>query len=169
MPRRPRGRRGTAAPRSEGGDRPGRGRRAESARPTRQARARRLVDRPLPRADRRPPEAGPRRRRWARAARRRHSSTKETAAFVVIGSPARPRAHTLAMRVAATVAIASVLLVLVVQSVFGGTGALGIALAGGLSVAILAGWFWLATLFVRAGPSGLLAFLLLFGSLFTFG
>ena len=73
------------------------------------------------------------------------------------------------MRVAATVAIASVLLVLVVQSVFGGTGALGIALAGGLALAILAGWFWLATLFVRAGPSGLLAFLLLFGSLFTFG
>jgi hypothetical protein len=70
------------------------------------------------------------------------------------------------MRVAATFAIASVLLVLVVKLVFGGTGALVSAL---LLVALLAGWIWLATLFVRAGPSGLLAFVLLFGSLSTFG
>jgi len=73
------------------------------------------------------------------------------------------------MRVAATLAIAIVLLVLVAQLVFGGTGALGSELGSALGLAILAGWLWLATLFVRAGPSGLLAFLLLFGSLSTFG
>jgi hypothetical protein len=73
------------------------------------------------------------------------------------------------MRVAATLAIAIVLLVLIVQLVFGGTGTLGSALGSALALAILAGWLWLATLFVRAGPSGLLAFLLLFGSLSTFG
>jgi hypothetical protein len=67
------------------------------------------------------------------------------------------------MRVAATFAIAIVVLVLVVQLVFGGSGTLGSALA----LALLAGWIWLATLFVRAGPSGLLAFLLLFGSLYA--
>jgi hypothetical protein len=41
--------------------------------------------------------------------------------------------------------------VLVVKLVFGGTGALVSAL---LLVALLAGWIWLATLFVRAGPVG---------------
>jgi hypothetical protein len=73
------------------------------------------------------------------------------------------------MRVAATLAIAIVLLVLVVQLVFGGTGTLGSALGSALMLALLPGWIWLATLFARAGPSGLLAFLLLFGSLSTFG
>jgi hypothetical protein len=66
-------------------------------------------------------------------------------------------------------AIASVLLVLVVQLVLGGTGAVGSAAGGALVFALFAGWIWIATLFVRAGPSGLLAFLLLFGSLLTFG
>jgi len=73
------------------------------------------------------------------------------------------------MNVAATLAIALVLLVLVVQLVFGGTGTLGSALGSALALALLPAWIWLATLFARAGPSGLLAFLLLFGSLATFG
>ena len=73
------------------------------------------------------------------------------------------------MRVAATLAIAIVLLVLIVQLVFGATGTLGSALGSALALALLPGWIWLATLFARAGPSGLLAFLLLFGSLTTFG
>jgi hypothetical protein len=73
------------------------------------------------------------------------------------------------MRVAATFAIAIVLLVLVVQLVFGGNGALGSALGTALAMALLVGSMWLATLFARAGPSGLLAFLLLFGSVATFG
>ena len=73
------------------------------------------------------------------------------------------------MRVAATTAIASVLLVLVVQLVLGGTGAVGSAAGGVLVFALFAGWIWIATLFVRAGPSAVVAFLLLFGSLLTFG
>jgi hypothetical protein len=73
------------------------------------------------------------------------------------------------MRLAATLGITIVLLVLVVQLVFDGTGPLGTGLGDALVLAVLAGGAWLVTLFARAGPSGLLAFLLLFGSLATFG
>ena len=73
------------------------------------------------------------------------------------------------MRVVATLAIAIVLLVLVVQLLFGGTGAFGSALGSALGLALLAGSMWLMTFFVRAGRRGLLAFLLLFGGLATFG
>jgi len=56
--------------------------------------------------------------------------------------------------VAATFAIAIVLLVLVIQLVFGGTGALGSALETARGLALLAGSMWLATLSCGRGPVG---------------